>query len=363
MRKSYSGKQITKAGEALADLDNLLKDKEEFEKIMDIVSYWRFCHETPLDEAFLLLKEVTLKKDKKSIFARRLKRYVSIYLKLVRFEKMNLKNMQDIGGCRAIVSNEKKLRQSVRELRKLANFRDEKGKYRYKDYIKNPKDDGYRSYHLVGKFVGRTGEKRNIELQLRTNIQHYWATALEIVDLFTDQALKSNQGDEIWKQFFFNVSEQFAVMDRIHMFDTLTDQEKFNKYLQEIKKSEDLIESCGLAKIASKKLKVRDKLIAFSESLKIVDEKIDTAPESGYALVKIDTMEHAVYTTLFKDDDSKSAENRYIEEEKEAAQRDGIVIALISTNAVGGIKEAYPNYFADSTEFAKHLSFIVASKV
>lgn len=34
------------------------------------------------------------------------------------------------------------------------------------------------------------------------------------------------------------------------------------------------------------------------------------------------------------------------------------VIALVSSAAVGGIREAYPNYFADSTEFPELLNII-----
>ena len=69
----------------------------------------------------------------------------------------------------------------------------------YPDYIDNPKVDGYRGYHLIGAFPDKDGDRRLIEIQVRTSIQHDWATALEIVDLFTGQALKSNQGKK-WKK-------------------------------------------------------------------------------------------------------------------------------------------------------------------
>jgi len=48
----------------------------------------------------------------------------------------------------------------------------------------------------------------------------------------------------------------------------------------------------------------------------------------------------------------------YTEAEKQSAGKEYIVVALVSTVALGGIKEAYPNYFADSTEFLKYLLFV-----
>ena len=57
------------------------------------------------------------------------------------------------------------------------------------------------------------------------------------------------------------------------------------------------------------------------------------------------------------------AEKRYIETEKQSAGKNDIVVALVSTTAIGGIKEAYPNYFADSTEFIKHLLFVTTEPV
>lgn len=194
MQQTYSGRQITQAGRAFLNYESLVKNQEEFNKVMEVLSYWRLCHEAPLSYAWDVLRDKVGKHDQDALFGKRLKRYVSIYYKLKRFEKMTLRNMQDIGGCRAIISSERKLRRSVRDLKLMPNFQTLEGSYRSKDYIKKPKADGYRGYHLVGRFSNGIEKPRNVEIQLRTKIQHYWATALEIVDLFTGQALKSNQG-------------------------------------------------------------------------------------------------------------------------------------------------------------------------
>lgn len=357
MPKSYTGKQIIKAGEDLIN-PSFSEDHEKFSFAMDVLSFWRFSHEVPLEVALSILQKATLEQDKKAIFAKRLKRYVSIVFKLKRFPNMKLKNMQDIGGCRGIVKDQKKLIKIVRALRKMPEFKNSQGKIRFKNYIETPKEDGYRGYHLIGRFPDAYGNKKNIEIQLRTAIQHYWATALEIVDLFTGQALKSNQGDENWKRFFSSVSEQFSIMENIHLFNSLEPEEQFNSYIAVLNASSENILSCESAQQCCRKLDVITKLEAFAASLKIIGDKIIENPDSGYVLLKINTVDHTLSSALFDKEENELAEAQYIEAEKESAEINGTVVALVSTTAVGGIKEAYPNYFADSTEFIKHLFYI-----
>lgn len=351
----YSGKQIIRAGEKLAD-NRTLSNSQEFSDAMDVVSYWRLCHEKSLDNALALLRASTLKYDKKAVFAKRLKRYVSIVNKLKRFKEMKLKNMQDIGGCRAIVANPKKLLQVVRELRKRPEFKNETGVIRAKDYLSNPKEDGYRGYHLIGQFCDANGGKRSIELQVRTALQHDWATALEIVDLFTGQALKSNQGEHDWKLFFSSVSKQLAIMESVHMFNIKTN--KLELYKEALYKSDDGFSSCKLAKEYCSKLKVINNLQAFANSLKIADGHLEEIGGNGYVLIEVNTMERKVTTTVFDEKDNKQAEEMYTKAEKIAALSEYLVVALVSSTAIGGIKEAYPNYFADSTDFVQYLYLI-----
>ena len=75
------------------------------------------------------------------------------------------------------------------------------------DYIKEPKPDGYRGVHLVYKYRSAAPDKApwlglRIELQLRSRLQHAWATAVETVDMFTSQAIKTGGGEQSWRRFF-----------------------------------------------------------------------------------------------------------------------------------------------------------------
>jgi len=304
MTKKYSGKEIIRAGEIFIEND-ILEDQEKFDKAFKVLSYWRFSHEKPLETAFYLLQKVTTKKDRSAIFAKRLKRYI--------------------------------------------------------------KYDGYRGYHLIGKFDADDGDKKNIEIQIRTRLQHDWATTVEIVDLFTDQALKSNQGDDNWKDFFYGISEQFALMDKIHLFESRNLDEKFKLYQKQfysnVEKKPTLIESIAKTAVRAAQLDVIKLLEAYANSLNIADSHIEKKQLDGYVLLEVNTKESAVYSTFFRKEDSSEAEKLYVEAEKKSASKEELVVALVSTTAVGDIKKAYPNYFADSTDFLEHLALVLSLAV
>jgi ppGpp synthetase/RelA/SpoT-type nucleotidyltranferase len=85
-----------------------------------------------------------------AIVAQRLKRRPTIIDKLKREPTMQLDTMHDIAGCRIIFDRENSLRNFRTSLQKSkANHkRRGKGDDRY-DYIKSPKDSGYRGIHDI----------------------------------------------------------------------------------------------------------------------------------------------------------------------------------------------------------------------
>ena len=98
--------------------------------------------------------------------------------------------MQDIGGVRTIVG-------SIEQVRELqAAYKSSRFKHQLvseKDYIAEPKCDGYRSVHLVFRYVNKRAPDYNglsVEMQIRTKLQHAWATAVETMGTFLGQAHK-----------------------------------------------------------------------------------------------------------------------------------------------------------------------------
>ena len=339
--------------------ERVKKGSPEFEGAIDVLTYWRLMHEAPLANAQQIVEVEALKTDKTAFTAKRLKRYESIVSKLKRFDDMKLKNMQDIGGCRVVVSSLKKLRQLIRSLKRRPEFKNSMGVVRHKDYIESPKEDGYRSYHLIGRFKDVNNEDRNIEVQLRTRLQHDWATALEIVDIFTKQKLKSNQGEKKWSEFFKSVSEQFAIMENTPLFN-VEKGPTWHAYLKNVLSNPDSLESCLTARRLIKDIGVVSKFNAFTHSLKFADGELEKIQKErdGFILIMVDLAKSRIELKFFDQNNIENAVQSYSECEKNSAGRKDFVAALVSTTAVDGIKAAYPNYFADSTEFLKHLLLI-----
>ena len=115
---------------------------------IDILGKWRASHIYPMHIFRIRLKEVSQKFDKHAIVVQRLKRTLSIIKKLKRKysgkdPSMKLTQMQDIAGCRSVVSN-------VKSIKEIYNYY-MGGSLRHrkvneKDYISKPKNDGYRVY-------------------------------------------------------------------------------------------------------------------------------------------------------------------------------------------------------------------------
>jgi ppGpp synthetase/RelA/SpoT-type nucleotidyltranferase len=355
----FSGKQVSRSGELLLEPDIAIKRPDDFDMAMDALSYWRSCHEAPLERAHDLLREAISKIDRRAVSARRLKRIQSIIRKLKRFQGMKLRAMQDIGGCRAILKNQKSVTKAVRELKKRKSLR-------VKDYIKLPKEDGYRGIHLIGDFSGKNEEKRSIEIQLRTKIQHSWATAVEIIDLFTGQAIKSSYGDEDWKRFFRLISGVLAHLEDIPNFDNMSVLQGVNAFVTSLNTLADgseykqIINNLEEVYLLTDKLSIKDNFRAFAASLKITEDHCEKDSVDGYVIMEIDIKRENLTINTFPQTAFNKAAAYYLSAEKQQAIHPEKVVVLVSTDAVGGLKEAYPNYFADSAMFLKLLSVITA---
>lgn len=195
----FSKSQVDAAGVAIVTPG---VQQERLDDALTVVNNWRSAHSFPLNTFQVGLRRRARDIDGTALVAQRLKRLSSIKLKLQRFQTMQLSRMQDIGGCRAVVD-------SVSQARKVRDAYARRGLkhslVNQKDYIAEPKESGYRGIHLVYRYRSDRADTYNgllLEVQLRTGLQHAWATAVETVGTFLEQSLKSSQGSEQWLRFF-----------------------------------------------------------------------------------------------------------------------------------------------------------------
>ena len=156
--------------------------KEKFNEFARLMTYYR-CAMMEIETKFNVLNEVySLAYDRNPISSikTRLKSYPSIKEKLGRkgvedsIESME-QNLNDIAGVRVICS----FLEDVYSLADALLKQDDIILVEKKDYIKNPKPNGYRSLHIiVGIPIFLAHEKRimKVEIQLRTIAMDFWAS-------------------------------------------------------------------------------------------------------------------------------------------------------------------------------------------
>ena len=312
----------------------------------DILGNWRSSHSFPLHVFAVRLSRLAKQIDKDSLVVRRLKRVPSVLKKLQRGQTstMKMSQMQEIGGCRAVVSNISQTKSLVSKYRKSRGIKHKLIKER--DYIANPKPDGYRSIHLIYKYFSDKNpiyDGFSIEIQIRTKLQHYWATAVETVDHFTRQAIKSNEGEKDWMEFFKLVSSAFAVMENCPITpDTPKDEAELRRRIQTL----------------AKKLKVVKKMNEWTRFHRIIEDFEKGSKEKfDFYLLNLDLKTKQLQIKAYKKSNEELANSEYSRlEERMVRENEDRDIVLVSAETTKELRKAYPNYFLDSKEFVRVLN-------
>jgi len=182
------GNQIRAEGDSISD--NTLNSLQEY----------RTSHKDILSLAFSMLCKNTRKVHPSAIVTYRIKRFESIIGKLIRYPEMRFSRMWDIGGCRCILRNDN----DVYRLKDIiANEPDFEITKEY-DYIKEPQKDGYKSLHL---FIKHKSYDKVIEVQIRNQTDHNWATLVEITDVLYDSKLKELGNNKDLLRFHYLLSK------------------------------------------------------------------------------------------------------------------------------------------------------------
>ena len=347
-KRLYTPGQIERAGRTLT---NSAASKDELTEAFSIVDNWRTAHAYPLELARNALDQRVAEIcpdaviPERPIVSERLKRIESIREKLIREPKMNLVTMQDIGGCRAVLRGPEEVEKLLRSYAGVADLKTT-------DYIASPRVSGYRSTHLVWRFRSQdssTADYNNmrIEIQIRTALQHTWATAVEIASTFTGQDLKSDhpklQDPDLgsrWVRFFALMGSAMANCEGgAPVRDTPTDK---NDLIRELGRLTNDLRVQHLMKHWSKVTTIRD-----------------TKSNAGARLFLIVLRPHETQWYLkikpFSAKDADKAAEERIRLEKESRETRGMQVVLVAVESIDMLRRAYPNYYADTAEFLKAL--------
>lgn len=310
---------------------------------LTVIGNWRSSHSFPLNTFQVGLRSKARQVDNDALVAQRIKRLSSIEAKLLRFPKMNLSQMQDIGGCRAVVKNVASVRQ-LADLHRQSLFKHKL--LRSDDYLTSPQTSGYRGIHLIYRYFSDRNDAYNglqVEIQLRSLLQHAWATAVETVGTFLKQALKSSQGHAEWLRFFALMGSALAIRERTSMVpNTPTSR---TELLAELRKS-------------ARDLDVERRLQAYGDALRTLEEP--SASDAHYFLMALDPKADTITIRGYSKGQLELATKQYMDVERSLDAASGAEAVLVSVESVSALKRAYPNYFLDTRAFLSAVQHALA---
>lgn len=341
---TFSRKQVEKAGRVIR------KKEGDFDQAVSVIQNFRAAHLYPLQ----IIKNLVWKHVNKlnlletATVVRRLKRLPTIIDKLQRpsldgqtDNAISLKRMHDIGGCRVIL-------ESLNDLHALNTSLDSSRSVhsvKTYDYIEHPKPSGYRGIHRVYKSYDKATKHDwkgfKIEVQLRTRLQHLWATSVEIVDIIEKETLKTNPqaANEQWKRLFVIMGDFLAVRDGSW---TMTEQQSrdYKRELTELNTD----------------LSAYHKLDTFNSAL-LIDDIKNKSKNAEYTLLVYHIENQKGQAFLYGASKKNVALERYAELEKDPTYN----VLLVAGSDLKSIEKAYPNYLSDTSEFLAEFSRILLS--
>lgn len=327
-----AGRTLVLAGYANPDVPSEVSEADRLHAV-DVVNQWRASHARPLDT---FRQNLRRRVGDRGIVAQRLKRLPSIVSKLERLPRIRLSRMQDIGGCRAIVTSADDAFTLAADLG-ASRMRHEL--VRYQNYIDNPRASGYRGLHLIYAYNSdRTVDWQGLqtEIQIRSQLQHQWATAVETVGAFIGDALKSNVGDTTWLRFFALMSSALALREEKSLVPNTPISES------------DIVEEIRLC---DEELQIADRLFAFEgvaaqvEALRYRQVRI--------AVLELNMDTHSVRGLGYRANELEDAIEAYRVMEERGRENPRVDVVLVSTDSLSALRQAYPNYFADIREFRR----------
>ena len=344
-KPEYTKKQINKAGKIIV---NPNATEDERKQALEVVDNWRAAHAYPMHTFSINLRRRVADIDG-AVVVQRIKRLDTIEKKLKRFPDMQLYRIQDLGGCRVILPT---IDDVYRVKRRLETSRIRHEPKTPKDYIQEPKSNtGYRSVHLIYKYKSDKIKDYNglmVEIQIRTKLQHLWATAVETVGVFTGNGLKFNQGSEKWIELFKLFSALFALEEKTPLPDG----------------------------VPTNKLNLLEKILELDSELGAIDKMrtigivsrrighVEKNAENAYYVLELNRDAHKIYIHVYpgalKGLDRATEKYNEIENSKGDQKID---VVLVAAESYETLVDAYPNYFSDIREFIKTLLFIMQKTI
>ena len=292
-----------------------------------IAHNWRMAHSLPLVSERSYLRNIS---EGGVVTSGRIKRMASIRKKLAK-GSTKLASMQDLSGIRAVLASVEDVRRVVQRIKDETP----EGAWKESDYITTPKLEGYRSFHIIRPFGGGHSEGHYVglktEFQIRTRLQHVWATAQEAIGIATGQDLKGGNASPEWARFMIVMSAHFA---------DLEDQPIGSNAPGNASDRARELRALDLS------LGVISSLIALRGAVQRITERRSSA---GFYIISMNVDLGTVNVVPVASIDSAAAAY-----DKAADTSERVQSVMVAADSIKALHDAYPNYFLDVGDFLSH---------
>ena len=306
----------------------------------DVVNNWRGAHGVPMNAIQADLRIAARKIQPNCLLAQRLKRLRSIREKLQR-TTLTLTQIQDIGGCRAVLLKESKARDLYN--RYLESQRIGHVCWGKNDYVTSPALTGYRSFHLKYKYHSNKEENASyngmrVEIQIRSRLQHIWATAVEMVGAIRDEPLKSGLGNSDWLRLFQLVGSVMA--EREGTAPVPNTPTKHKELIDELHHYERTLDAINM-------------LTGYTAGMR-AQSKGPRPTKRHYFIMELDKKERKTTIRRYTIRQLHRALEEFgqLEFELEANHMDKDIV-LVAADSLQALRRAYPNYHLDTRLFVE----------
>ena len=354
----YPRSRVDAAGDTLIRIDNPTshEEEDELEEALVVINNWRSSHRYPLNAMQVTLRGRAKEVDSNVIVPQRLKRMPAIEAKLRLHEGMKLSRMHDIGGCRAILKDVRAIRKVVRKCEIAAAKSPHRRarlvrKYDYLDGTNpGPKSDGYRGVHIVYQYRSDSAELTvynglRIEVQLRSRLQHAFATAVETASIFTKQPIKSikaNLVDERWRRFFALMGGALALREGTTAVPGVP---------------EDTKELASELRSISSELNVEPILSGWGETV----EQLSGHPADATAfLLLLDAEAKTTQVIGYTEADVPKTDEEYLRIEKAFKNKPTQQVVWVRAESIDALRIGYPNFYLDTKAFIEAMKQAMA---
>jgi hypothetical protein len=179
---------------------------------------------------------------------------------------------------------------------------------------------------------------------MRSIRQHAWASAVETVDFFAKQKIKSGISEGEWAQFFTLFGNSIAEMENQPLAANVSSGEELRRELREVADS----------------LRVIKNLRAWARARHVLS--LTDTKGAKFFLVQLDTDSMKVTVTGFSQKRQQAAQAAYTLAEKAVALHPGRQAVLVGAESVAELRRAYASFVVEPKVFIDILTGALKGK-